>query len=410
MEVPPLQTVPMLLAVSNILISIDSTLIPFILKYINYIFIHLLLITSSSILDFIYGLFTLSNINYIKDVIISLLEIIVRLVVLIFVSGFFFILSKKSKEIIILPFEVNSSKKTYSGNIISDSMVVELRKIKEIHDHKFEKEGITCETISLPQLAPNTEKFETTVSNLGNVNVAGMTLSMGGILTIFKQFWPLGEPAKIIKGSLQESDLEIHLIARMEGPRAHGWVISRKIEQSTGEDKIPELIKDLAFMITYDLSKEDTKETEGITAKTWIGLKYFTEALDSYSKYTAIKKPEHLEDARKNCIKASKEEKDYHILFNLFYSLGISYDDTADYYFAEDSFRRCIALNPKNGNGFIGLGIVLDNLGQHKDTLEAYEEALKAFEKTLEIKPDFVEAQENLNRARQASVLPKEAQ
>ena len=169
-------------------------LILFILKYIKYVIIHMLLVTSSSILGLIYGMFTLSNLNYIKDVIISLIEVIVGSLVLIFLClDSLFVLSKKSEEIVILPFEVNSSKKTYNGNIISDSLVVELRKIKEIHDRQFEEEGITCEKIYLPPLAPNTEQFETTVSNLGNVNVAGMTLSMGGILTIFKRLWPLGE-------------------------------------------------------------------------------------------------------------------------------------------------------------------------------------------------------------------------
>ncbi|HEX3021581.1 MAG TPA: tetratricopeptide repeat protein, partial [Lachnospiraceae bacterium] len=333
-----------------------------------------------------------------------------------FIGRLVYFLSKKGEEIVVLPFDINTSKKTYTGSIISNSLVVELRNIKEIHNRKFEEEGITCEKISLPMLAPNTEQLETTVSNLGNINVAGMTLSMGGLLTVLKRLWPLGGQAITIKGSLQESDSEIHLIALMEGPSARGWDRVIKIKKWTNEDKIPELIKDLAFMITYDLSKQD------ITAKTWTSLRYFTEALDSYSQYIVTKKPDYLENALKNCIKASQEEKDYQILFNLFYNLGLSYYDIKDYHSVEDAFRRCITLMPNNENGFVGLGAALSGLGRHEDALKAldkaleinpedayawynkgyalndlgrYEDALKAFDKALEVNPEDAYAWNN---------------
>jgi tetratricopeptide (TPR) repeat protein len=375
----------------SILGFIYGLLIFFILIYIIYIIIHTLLVISS-IFGFIYSMFTLSNLNTIKDVINSLNGIIIGSLVLIFVSGLLFFLSKKRKETIIVPFKVNSSKKTYNGNIISDSLFIELIKIKETYDRKFEEESITCEDIFLPLLAPSAEQLETTFSNLGNVSVAGMTLSIGDLLTVLKLFWPLGEQARTIKGSLQEYDSEIHLIVRMEGFRTHIWKIALKIEQSTNKEMIPELIKDLAFMITYDLSKEEPKKTEGITAKTWIGLKYFTEALDSYSQYKVTKKPKHRENAWKNCIKASQEEKDYQKLFNLFYSLGISYLNTNDYSYAEDAFRRCIDLAPNSEKSFIGLGAPLFYLGRYKDALEAYGKALK-------INPNNAEAWNNTGNA-----------
>jgi|SRR5450759_220570 len=80
-----------------------------------------------------------------------------------------------------------------------------------------------------------------------------------------------------------------------------------------------------------------------------------------------------------------KEEKDYLILFNLLYNIGVSYFETADYYFAEDSFRRCITLMPTNPKGFVGLSSPLYALGR-KD------EALDACEKALEIDPKYINA------------------
>jgi hypothetical protein len=43
-------------------------------------------------------------------------------------------------------------------------------------------------------------------------------------------------------------------------------------------------------------------------------------------------------------------------------------------------------------------------------TASRYPAAIAEFEKVLELQPNFTEARENLNRARQAGVLPKKAE
>ncbi len=143
---------------------------------------------------------------------------------------FLIFLSKGSEEIIILPFTVNSDNKKYDGKIISDSLIVELRKIKKIHEHKFEEEEINFEKIYLPKLTPDSENFETKISNLKDINIGGLTISILGILTVFRLLWPFGEQVKTIRGNLQECDSEIHLIALMEGPKVHGWDLILKLK------------------------------------------------------------------------------------------------------------------------------------------------------------------------------------
>jgi tetratricopeptide (TPR) repeat protein len=68
-----------------------------------------------------------------------------------------------------------------------------------------------------------------------------------------------------------------------------------------------------------------------------------------------------------------------------------------------EHLREVVRLNPKAYRFRNNLGVVLFTAGR-------YPEAIVEFEKTLQIEPTFTEAQENLNRARQASVLPPKAQ
>lgn len=182
--------------------------------------------------------------------------------------------------------------------------------IRNIHAIPFWETNISQGDIVLPRINQkdinferviSTENIDTKYTKLGDVDIAGMKLPLGEMISILKHYWPLGGPAKTIKGSLQDYDSEIHLVAYMEGSIGKEWTHSLKIEQPANEDKIPELVKDLAFMITFDLSKD---HASGVTAKTWISLKYFTKALDSFARYNSNKKLEYLECARKNCIKA----------------------------------------------------------------------------------------------------------
>jgi len=74
-------------------------------------------------------MFFIKNIQSIKYGIIYLIEILLSLFALFFMMRLIILLSRESKEIIILPFEVDSSKKISNGKLISDNLTAELRRI-----------------------------------------------------------------------------------------------------------------------------------------------------------------------------------------------------------------------------------------------------------------------------------------
>ncbi len=75
-------------------------------------------------------------------------------------------------------------------------------------------------------------------------------------------------------------------------------------------------------------------------------------------------------------------------------SLGITYIDTGQPALAAPCFAEAIELNPKLSKAFHGLGVASAQMGD-------LAEAEKCFAKAVALAPDSVEAQNNLERARQ---------
>lgn len=82
------------------------------------------------------------------------------------------------------------------------------------------------------------------------------------------------------------------------------------------------------------------------------------------------------------------------------YRLGLTLAATGEFDDAIAELRTVVEHQPNAVKIRNNLGVVLFTAGR-------YPEAITEFEKVLELQPDFAEARENLNRARQASALPK---
>lgn len=299
-----------------------------------------------------------------RDVMFSLVQIVVMLFIVTLVGMLVAWMSGKGEGTMILPFDNATGETKYDGKAISDSLIAELQRIRQIH--LVEHEGIQSEELALPKLSPSKESLASSIADVGTVGVGETTVSIGRLLVTLKRLWPIGDPGSVITGSLQKYGPMIRLVARMEHREVRAWEVSRKIE---GDEQIPDLVSDLAFKIAHGLSPN-------ISAKTWVGFKYFTEALDGYDLYTHTGQVESLELARANCLKAVQAEQGYVALFGLLYNLGIAYFDRAEYTKSAEIFRHALALK-RDANAFAGLDISLERLGHIDEAIAEYQRVIE---------------------------------
>ncbi len=309
------------------------------------------------------------SISSINNLIFSIVQFLVAITLLTFIFKLIIWMSREDEKIVVSPFDIHISEKRYNEKIISDSLILELRRIDQIHCNDYP--NINPEKIILPKVTPNRECLEAKISSVGEFSIGGVNLPIGDLAVVLKQLWPLGGPGRRITGNLQECESGIRLTAQMEGNEVFYWDTSRENIQNGDGDQIISKIRELAFMIVYDISKEE------LQAKTWTGLKYYTEALEAYSRYTKNQQFEFLELSAKNCIGAKKAEPEYQLLYSLFYNLGIAYFNREKYECSRKMFEHSTDLNKNHEGSFIGLGASLSSLDKHEDALKAYDRALR---------------------------------
>ena len=324
-----------------------------------------------------------------SDIMVSLLIIVGCVLVLAFLVMFIRWLSKDEEGIMILPFDVAAGDDKYSGKAISQLLTAELLSISRIHDPEVKYEGITpieSERLSLPVIAPSSENLTYTVTQMGPVGLGMTSIHIGPLMAILKRLWPGGDNGQVISGSLQRYGSVISMIACLEHKEISAWEASCDIEDRgrKGDDKIPGIAKDLAFMIIHDLQHEE------ISAKTWQGFKHFTDALDAYHQYSLTGSKDYLEMARAECLKAADSEKSYEKLIELLYNVGMAYADLRELYKGEELLLKAISINPKDYVLF-GLGYLYVIQDQNQTALEYFDNALEYLEKNRGIDLDKAE-------------------
>ena len=215
--------------------------------------------------------------------------------------GIIFILSKIYTEqgIVILPFEI-SKNENLSGIAIADQLTAELMRIQQIHNISYEEVVLTTSGSqfsskfsaeqslgNLEMVVPKAEVVEFSMADIGTINTGPGSLSLGNIIIAFKNICPGSKPVTTIRGSLQRYGSTIVLVAVLEGSKVQSWVVRQPVDNSN-EEQLHEMIRNLAYMIAHDRSQST------ISAKTWEGLKYYTEALDAYHQYKLSGNTENL--------------------------------------------------------------------------------------------------------------------
>ena len=253
-----------------------------------------------------------TSMGNLSGLMISLLIIIVVTIIIILVGYFIYWLKFKKEGTYVQPFGIGICNEKYDGRAISDLLVSELYRIRQIHELNLP--GIelqTKENLAFLTVAPSSEnpKYEIT-----NVNITGgsFALTLGLILLVLKRL--IGHPGNTIAGSVQRYGSEIKLVAWMGPERTGAWQAGRD------DENLPYLIKDVAFMIAKDISEEK------IQAKTWQAFKFFTEARYCYHQYILTEDKEQLKCSKENCLMGLDYEKDYEDIHILLLNLAMAYE------------------------------------------------------------------------------------
>jgi tetratricopeptide (TPR) repeat protein len=374
--------------------------------------------------------------NRIRDAFLAILQIVAILLILILIIAIVRWLLCKRKGCVILPFAMvpgddKDHKGEYDGKSISDSFTAELLRILKVYEEEEEKnkkkkkekkpynprkstslankppkdsmdgKAKRKPLQALPKKAPPSVDLVVHLDELKNnveplnqnlpdvtMNLGGVTLSITQLLITLKKLLTDREPESVISGSLQRFGALARLVVHLErrGHPTRSWEISREIKSN---DEILNIVKDMAFKMWKNISN-------GGSAKTWVGLKHFIEALDSYQQYKLTGRDEHLERARNNCLDAALAEQEYKNLFQMCYNLGNTYFDKRGFESAEKLYKCAIEIHSgtklKRANAFNGYGASLY-------LQKKYAEAERAFYRAIKLKRNYSPAYINLSIA-----------
>jgi tetratricopeptide (TPR) repeat protein len=369
-----------------------------------------------------------------RDFLVSLLAIIVSFF-LIYTVILLFQWLRKNEGVFIQPFIVGCCDDNYNGNAISDLLIAELLRIRNVHttkkstksdDARFSKAktairniigaikkgkfpsikstsktkqdkskqgGSETNKLILPSFIHSSENL---AYNISNVNISGgpVTISIGQMLILLKKI--NGRPVNTITGSIQKYGATINLVAWIGGLKIGAWDVKRDAifrAPLTGDDyDLPEdgrdlkhldtvldMVRELAFKIAKDISMTE------IEAKTWLGLKLYTEALEEYNQYRIQEGPDKLKHIRELCIEAAKAEKGYIEPAKLLSDLGTEYYYKGKYEESIQTYDIAIDINSQLAEAWKGKGNAFCVLGKLDD-------AIKAFDIAIELNPDLAEA------------------
>jgi Flp pilus assembly protein TadD len=302
-----------------------------------------------------------------------------------------FIITKiyTQQGIVILPFEI-SNDQNLSGSAIADQLTAQLIQIQRIH--KFSDEIINQRTNSgiiesqiaaehpigsQEMVVPKSEILEFSMANIGAINMGSNSLDPGKLVVALSSICPYSEPATIIRGSLQKYGSTIVLEAILEGSDLQSWTIRQSIDN---EEQIHEMVINMSFMIAHDLP-----QSKKVSAKTWEGLKNYTEALDAYHQYKLSRSPSDLSKAGNYSLRAISSEKGYKKPFDLLLSLESIYANMKWQNYSSYYCSKTIDADPTSAYGWENKGLAFAGNSN-------YSEALKAFEKAIQQDSNYARA------------------
>lgn len=325
---------------------------------------------------------TTDELEKLRKHIATLLNIIGLLLLFGVVSVLLHWLSSSREGTVVLPFddttaplseEPNNKSKGISnqGKAIADSLVEELHRISYIYTIlsqtiKTGEEKIELQRLgkfNFPPLTSSQENIESNLTDVATFEAGKTSFSLGRIILTIKLLWPFGGVNRVISGSLQTYGSTTRLVVRLDyQSEVKAWEVTWENYQ---KEPMTEKIKDLAYKVAMYLAPD-------ITAQTWYGFKFYTEAIYDYYQYQQTGSLEHLNNAEDKCKKAYQEERKFEKLDDLFYKIGRAYIEEKLYYPAERAFQSSLKINPKSEYSYTGLGNVYYAQDKLDDAINKY--------------------------------------
>jgi tetratricopeptide (TPR) repeat protein len=186
------------------------------------------------------------------------------------------------------------------GKSIADLLLFKLRYIKRTHELSSTKISLWNTFEDIPSFRQNLDKE---IDLLASVQLGNYGKIISGTFTFLFRIFPMFiKPASLI-GTINlygEKKTILHISLDNYSPRK--WfrnesLLWEKVEDNLEKEIIPDVIEEMAYRIYIDL-------TGGDLFKSWQCFMYFTRGLRSYLNYTELKRPDDLEDAEQQYLKA----------------------------------------------------------------------------------------------------------
>ncbi len=250
---------------------------------------------------------------------------------------------------------------------ISDLLVGHLDRIAKVQ--RVCIVDIPGERLRTNPIRPKPETVDTSLANIGSINLGQATISIGQILITLKRLLPIRSRGTTISGSVQRYGRTVQLVATIQ--RRQGMdTIMVSGDSARDDGVIVTLVPELAYRIHHVLAGRRME------AGSWELLRCFTEARAAYIRYLQGSQPADLEQAVELTWRAHAMDCAYGRLFGLFYGLGTCFFRTRDYHQAKRLFHRALAIEPQNQQATIQLAKCHYTLGEDEHTLRLLREAV----------------------------------
>ena len=228
---------------------------------------------------------------------------------------------------------------------------------------------IPGERLRTEPIAANPEAVDSSLANVGTINVGGqISISIGQLLISLKRLLPGGR-ATTISGSVQRYGCKTQIVATVRRRSGTDTVMveawAKTPEQA--DEAVPAMVRELAYRIHFALAGDRMK------AGTWEQLQAFTEARAAYIQYLGSGQSGDCERALQLTRQAYGLDCTYVRLFGLFYALGTAYFGRGEYERAIRQFETALTIHPRQPQVFVQLARCRYAMGRSQEALELLE-------------------------------------